>query len=266
MNRISVLLAAFMLMGVSAFAQNQDTIMVETVTIDTVSSFVTVPVWAVTQDTFCYYFIPLRWVGQGVHIRSIRYSYWPSCQSERWDTVIVEPNLLKILSWCEQGVLLPIRQVSWWLTFYIEPDAPSQFVRIDTTRDDIDGNINFGACDGETEISPVFISGGINYLPTKANDYAAQREDHLFVRSHPNPWGSMTSIAFTISKAGGVRVGIYNILGQNLVEYMGYFEAGHHELNWDSRDRDGNSIPSGVYFLRVETEDKVETRKMTRLR
>jgi len=266
MNRISVLLAAFMLMGVSAFAQNQDTIMVETVTIDTVSSIVTVPIWAITQDTFCFYHMPLTWEGDGIHLVQVYYNGWPSCDWERFDTVLTNPPMVRIMFWCRDGGLYPVRQVSWWLYFYIEPNAPPQFVRVDTTRDEMVGGLAFAPCDSGTEVRLVFVSGGINYLPTKANDYAAQREEHLFVRSYPNPWGPMADIAFTISKAGAVRVGIYNILGQNIVEYMGYFQAGHHGLNWDSRDRDGNLVPSGVYFLRVETEDKVETRKMTRLR
>jgi hypothetical protein len=256
-----------MLMGVSVFAQHHDTIMVETVTIDTVSSFVTVPIWAITQDTFCSYMIPLTWECQRIGFAGLDYNYWPGCYPERYDTVIIDTNFVRVKAWCEEGAFLPVRQVGWRLMFYIEPDAPPQVVSIDTTVDEIDGPLLFGACDGMTEIHPVFVSGGINYLPTKAIDYTAQSKDHLFVRSYPNPWGSMTQIAFTISKAGGVRVGIYNILGQNLVEYMGYFEAGYHSLSWDSRDRDGNLVPpSGVYFLRIETEDKVETRKMTQVR
>ena len=37
---------------------------------------------------------------------------------------------------------------------------------------------------------------------------------------------------------------------------------GYHDLKWDAKDDSGNAMPSGVYFLRMETESYSKTKKL----
>jgi len=46
----------------------------------------------------------------------------------------------------------------------------------------------------------------------------------------------------------------------------GRFEAGRHEVSWDSRDSNGRAVASGVYLARLTASQGVVTRKMTLLR
>jgi hypothetical protein len=38
--------------------------------------------------------------------------------------------------------------------------------------------------------------------------------------------------------------------------------AGRHTLRWEGRDASGAELPSGVYFLRLETAGQVEARRL----
>jgi hypothetical protein len=44
------------------------------------------------------------------------------------------------------------------------------------------------------------------------------------------------------------------------------YPAGRHELRWDGRDARGAAVPSGVYFLRLESGGTVRAHRMVRVR
>ncbi len=41
---------------------------------------------------------------------------------------------------------------------------------------------------------------------------------------------------------------------------------GPHQLSWNAKDEKGNTMNTGIYFLRVETENYSETKKLIVLR
>jgi hypothetical protein len=43
-------------------------------------------------------------------------------------------------------------------------------------------------------------------------------------------------------------------------------EPGKYEITWNGRDEGGNEVASGVYFCRLETPERVRTRRMIRLK
>ncbi|MCB5276764.1 MAG: T9SS type A sorting domain-containing protein [Candidatus Cloacimonetes bacterium] len=57
-------------------------------------------------------------------------------------------------------------------------------------------------------------------------------------------------------------VKIYNIKGQ-LVRRLHDESGGYgpRKISWDSKDSNGNSVASGLYFFRIESGDRVSTRK-----
>lgn len=83
-------------------------------------------------------------------------------------------------------------------------------------------------------------------------------------RNHPNPFGSSTSIRFELPSAGRVTLGVYSIRGRRIVQLVdGILPAGQHTLQWDARDHDGSRLPAGVYFLRLETPEGSDARRIT---
>ena len=75
----------------------------------------------------------------------------------------------------------------------------------------------------------------------------------------PNPFNPRTTIAYSLAKSSQVRLTVYNQLGQavaNLVDGK-QESAGRYQVVWDAR-----SMPSGLYFFRLEAGAFTKTGKM----
>jgi len=91
----------------------------------------------------------------------------------------------------------------------------------------------------------------------------AQPLAYALEQNYPNPFNPETRIYFEIPQRHSVKVMIYNIHGQQvktLVDEM--LDAGRHIVNWDGRDRAGNSVPTGMYIYRIKAGDFIASKKM----
>jgi hypothetical protein len=69
-------------------------------------------------------------------------------------------------------------------------------------------------------------------------------------QNYPNPFNPSTSITFSVSTAGLVKLEVFNMLGQKVGEiFNGPAEAGRSY----SVKFDGSAVPSGVYFYHLST-------------
>lgn len=99
-----------------------------------------------------------------------------------------------------------------------------------------------------------------------------QGEDHrpaglLLGQNIPNPFNSATRIAFSLDRAGPVRVDVYNLLGQRIRRLVDdILPAGSHQTMWDGRDQAGRPTASGVYFCALSTSGATLVRKMVYLK
>jgi hypothetical protein len=83
----------------------------------------------------------------------------------------------------------------------------------------------------------------------------------------PNPFNPRTTIPFVIDRAAEATLAVYDQAGREIaVLATGPFAAGAHAAVWDGRDALGRVVPSGVYFARLLTENRIETRKLTLLK
>jgi hypothetical protein len=89
----------------------------------------------------------------------------------------------------------------------------------------------------------------------------------LALDNYPNPFNPMTTVRFELGRPQEVRVSIVNVAG-DLVKTLAQrtYGAGKHHLNWDGRDQGGRSQASGTYFLRLDTDEAVQTHKLTLVR
>lgn len=78
-------------------------------------------------------------------------------------------------------------------------------------------------------------------------------------QNYPNPFNPTTTIGFYVPDATDVRIGVYNVVGQQVGllvdERLG---AGDHTVTWNAMD-----MPSGVYIVQMEAMNTVQTRKIT---
>ena len=78
-------------------------------------------------------------------------------------------------------------------------------------------------------------------------------------QNYPNPFNPSTNITFFLPEDRQVRLGIYNIVGQQVAtlidDNMG---AGEHSVVWNATNN-----PSGIYIVQLETGSRILTRKIT---
>jgi len=96
--------------------------------------------------------------------------------------------------------------------------------------------------------------------PTIPNQFA-------LYQNYPNPFNSSTLIKFSLKRSGFVELSIFNILGQKVIQLVNAkILAGGHQVIWDGKNENGESVASGVYFYSIRAGTYIETRKMTLLK
>jgi YVTN family beta-propeller protein len=84
---------------------------------------------------------------------------------------------------------------------------------------------------------------------------------------YPNPFNPLTNVRFELKRAGQVRVAVYDLAGRHvrtLVEAT--LAAAVHERQWDGRDIAGRAVPSGAYYVRLESDSGTAIQRMTLLK
>lgn len=77
-------------------------------------------------------------------------------------------------------------------------------------------------------------------------------------QNYPNPFNPITKISFDLNKKGFVKLTIYNSIGQLVSRLVNEtLNAGSYNYTFD-----GALLSSGLYFYRLETENKAFTKRM----
>jgi len=85
--------------------------------------------------------------------------------------------------------------------------------------------------------------------------------------NRPNPFNPETEIHFQMAKAGPVRIAVYDVTGRRVaVLEDGERTAGRHQVTWRGRDAAGRVVPSGAYYVSLETATVRDTRKVMLLK
>jgi hypothetical protein len=86
-------------------------------------------------------------------------------------------------------------------------------------------------------------------------------------QNYPNPFNLATTIEYSLLEKTHVAISIFNILGQRIRTVVDETKPrGTYSTSWDGRDTDGEVVPAGVYFYRIQAGDYTESRKMLLLK
>ena len=90
-------------------------------------------------------------------------------------------------------------------------------------------------------------------------------------QNHPNPFNPSTTIPFTVPGVEGSRnsvsLMVYDVRGAHVRTLIDEaYPTGRHSVQWDGRNQRGESVASGIYFVRLGISNSVSTRKMVLLR
>ena len=85
--------------------------------------------------------------------------------------------------------------------------------------------------------------------------------DYLLEQNYPNPFNPSTTIKYQVAKFSRVSLKVFNTLGQEVVVLVDEEkEPGFYQVRLNA------TLPSGVYFYRLQAGDYLETKKMILLR
>ena len=134
------------------------------------------------------------------------------------------------------------------ITHEFEGDAGNRSLTIDTER----GGFN------------------VDYVQLiKVNDTSTANEDTQLEKgfslsqNYPNPFNYNTTISYTLGSPSHVTFTVFDVLGREVQVLVNqYRSAGTYQAAWDGRDADGKRVAGGIYFYQMETEARIQTRRM----
>ena len=81
----------------------------------------------------------------------------------------------------------------------------------------------------------------------------------------PNPVINSSTIYFSLSKVGSVRLAVYTITGQALGEtQMSNLQMGNHTLLWEELMKNEGLFPPGFYLVKLETQDQTMIKRVVK--
>jgi hypothetical protein len=148
-----------------------------------------------------------------------------------------------------------------------------------STMGDFDGN-------GKDEIvvASMFADGPKNFRPDcgevhvifdeDSTDFVAEPPIHpgppevTLLPNSPNPFEGSTAFSFTAPEGCLASLTIYDARGAFVATLLEEVRMDCHErtVRWNGTNDLGRTLPAGIYFLRLEAEGWVETRKITLVR
>ncbi|MCB2199858.1 T9SS type A sorting domain-containing protein [bacterium] len=113
-----------------------------------------------------------------------------------------------------------------------------------------------------THSKGVWIRGGfINDLPEHDEEQVVLPGGFELRPAWPNPFNPSTNLTFRLSAPGHVSMHVYDLQGRMVdTIFEGEATAGSHTINWHAE-----SMASGVYFVRLRTNQGSQVRKVIRL-
>jgi len=91
--------------------------------------------------------------------------------------------------------------------------------------------------------------------------------DYCLFQNSPNPFNPSTRIRFILPERSKITVTVYNMLGQKIrVLYRGEKPKGRYYVTWNGLNDRGIQTGSGVYIVKLTTENHVFTKKMMLIR
>ncbi|MDR3668411.1 MAG: T9SS type A sorting domain-containing protein, partial [Ignavibacteriaceae bacterium] len=83
-------------------------------------------------------------------------------------------------------------------------------------------------------------------------------KDFTLSQNHPNPFNPTTTISYSLPSSSNIKLIVYNTLGQSIKTLeSGYKPAGNYSINFNAY-----SLPSGIYFYKLEAGPLSQIKKM----
>ena len=101
------------------------------------------------------------------------------------------------------------------------------------------------------------IAGNSNGQEMSVRWESSEIHNFALTNLYPNPFNPVTTIDYSVDRAGQLRLSVFNVLGQEVaVLQNGYVGEGAYQSMWDA-----SMLSSGVYYVNMIMHGQVETMK-----
>ncbi len=120
-----------------------------------------------------------------------------------------------------------------------------------------------------------FVTAGAqcHFFPRQCGDLAPPAIAHLGsaeapgLKVTPNPIQGSSVVLYDLPQPGRVRIAAYDVMGRcRRVLLEGVMPAGEGSVQWDRHLQGSERLPSGAYFIRLETGEQSRVHRVTILR
>jgi hypothetical protein len=137
-----------------------------------------------------------------------------------------------------------------------------------TQGDTIGGGFNdLAFCTEVTRAGVAALASSSRPVGLLERDYLAAKAQ-IYVEVSPNPFQGRTVIRYSTKNRGSIMMEIYDAAGRQVKSHSPprSYSLIPYEVSWDGRDDEGNNLPSGVYFLKLTTENCCATMQLLLIR
>ncbi|MDO9576581.1 MAG: T9SS type A sorting domain-containing protein [Candidatus Cloacimonadales bacterium] len=130
----------------------------------------------------------------------------------------------------------------------------------------------YGICEPETSKT---VKGTIQidnsrdcyYVSFKNGQNITPVPTQIEITNFPNPFNPETTLFFSLPNEQKIELSVYNLKGQKVRQLVkGQFPSGNNSIVWNGKDDSGKQVCSGVYLYKLETADKIISKKMLLLK
>jgi len=126
-----------------------------------------------------------------------------------------------------------------------------------------DGRVDLATVNRQTGDLTVLLNGATTGVGPGAGGSLGTR----LVGAQPNPFREEASIRLDLARPMPVLVRVFDLRGRSVATLLdGPLPTGSHRVRWDGRDRGGQRVATGVYFVRMDAGEGSWTRKLLRIR
>ena len=139
---------------------------------------------------------------------------------------------------------------------------------IDATNEDIQENVTIteSTIDNISDtFSFSFEKHSVTVMVFEGLTTVAEEDANQFrlLQNYPNPFSSTTTITYEIPHSSYVSLTIYHIFGKEVTMLVQTRQAaGRHEEYWNGENDKGQSVGSGIYIIRLQAGESVDSKKI----
>lgn len=124
-------------------------------------------------------------------------------------------------------------------------------------------DVNFSVAN--PQVLPTDTFGVLTGVEPQEQPQGVLPEESSLLPNYPNPFNPETVIGYRLNlpEPAPVSLKVYNLLGQRVRTLVSAVQgAGEYQVVWDGQDDSGNSLASGIYFVRLQVGARGQTRKL----